>query len=542
MRPTTTRSVLLLLLATAVGCEGSMTPPPLLTVTSPQRSMTQGTARQIVVQGTAVPGPAGDPVLGVTVNKVPATLAADGSFSATVDLPPGAMLLETVAMAQGGGAATDARAVQVGELRPVGAGIERAVTAALSADAFARLSAAAGPLVKAMDLSALLAPLQPMANLGDSIANAQLSITRLAFGDVRIELTPVAGGLDVAVELDALSAAASVHYDGALIPEGTTTVAITADRVTIAGTLVVTPAGTAGFTTRLASPTVHTTNLVLAASGLVGQILDLLNANLASTIQDVTTRSAEAALEPLINAALGALAGPQRIDVLGKTLALQASPSAIAFTTAGALVTMNVQAKLAGSEVSPGYIFTPNGTPALDVGNGIQLGLADDLINELLAEVHALGLLDLHLHQDFGLFDDAEIKLTMPPMISASTGDGSMRLVLGDMIATFTDHGAPVISAAINAQVDLAILRGTSAQQVALQFGKVDLFVNVLDPASGVGGEELAGAASSGIGLQLDSLSQFLITVPVPAIAGVSLDNLALHTDSGYVVVSGDIH
>ena len=40
-----------------------------------------------------------------------------------------------------------------------------------------------------------------------------------------------------------------------------------------------------------------TSNLRLHASGLVGDILDLLNDNLATTIQDVTTRSAAGGAE-----------------------------------------------------------------------------------------------------------------------------------------------------------------------------------------------------------------------------------------------------
>lgn len=548
MRPAQafSRSSVLLLLTTVMACTGSMPPPPELRVTSPKRGMVQGDAGRITVQGTALPGPSGAAVAKVTVNKVPATLTADGSFTAVVDVPAGATLLETVAISDEGGEATDARAVQVGQLRPVGSNIERAVTASLSADAFARLSAAAGPIVKSTNIEALLAPLQPMVNLGDSIANLKLSITKLTLADAKFTLTPVDGGLQFSAELAGLSVGANAAYGGTLVPDGTTSVSVTADKITIAGTLVVTPAGTAGFTTKIASPTVGTANLKLQASGLIGQILDLLNNNLGSTIQNVTTRSAELALQPLINAALGALAGPQRFDVLGKHLDLQASPSAIAFSRAGALVTLNLAAKIEGSESSPGYIFTPNGTPAMNVGNGVQVGLADDLVNELLAEVHGIGLLDLHLKQDFGVFDTADIKLTVPPMISANSTDGALRLVLGDMIASFSDNGKELIRAAVNAQVDLQILRGNEAQEIALQFGKVRLFVNVLDTmnndAVGDDVSELSGAAAAGIGLQLDSLSQFLIKVPLPSVAGVSLDNLALRADSGYVMASGQVH
>jgi hypothetical protein len=538
------RSSFVVLLTMLVACVGALPPPPELRVTSPQRGLVQGSAGPIVVQGTALPGVDGARVTSVTVNRVRATLAADGSFTATVDVPAGAMLLETVAISEQGGSVTDARAVQIGQLRPVGSNLERAVTASLSADVFARLATAAGPLIKNTDLTALLAPLQPMANLGDSIANLKLSITKLTLGNAAFKLIPIDGGLEFSAELDGLSVAANAAYGGTLVPDGTTSITITADRITIAGTLVVTPAGTIGFTTKITSPAVRTTNLRLQASGLVGSILDLLNSNLSSTIQNVATRSAELAMQPLINAAFGALAGPQRFDVLGKKLDLQASPSAVTFSRAGALVTINVAAKIEGSESSPGFIFTPNGTPAINVANGVQLALADDLINELLAEVHAIGLLNLHLTEDFGLFDQADIKLTMPPMISASSTDGALRLVLGDMVATFTDQGKPLISAAINAQVDLEVQRGTKPEEIALQFGKVRAFVNILDPASDdpLGGDDLTGAATAGIGLQLDSLNKFLIRVPVPAVAGVSLDNLSLRADSGYVMVSGQVH
>ena len=76
----------------------------------------------------------------------------------------------------------------------------------------------------------------------------------------------------------------------------------------------------------------------------------------------------------------------------------------------------------------------------------------------------------------------------------------------------------------------------------AFKFGKVHLFVNLLDDSPIDGAEDLAGAATAGIAVQLESLSQFLVTVPVPSVAGVSLDNLALRADSGYVLVSGSVH
>ncbi len=66
----------------------------------------------------------------------------------------------------------------------------------------------------------------------------------------------------------------------------------------------------------------------------------------------------------------------------------------------------------------------------------------------------------------------------------------------------------------------------------------------ISDTLGGEGGSEydLTGAAAAGIELQLDSLRQFLVTVPLPAVAGVSFDSMAVRADSGYVVLSGELH
>ena len=66
-------------------------------------------------------------------------------------------------------------------------------------------------------------------------------------------------------------------------------------------------------------------------------------------------------------------------------------------------------------------------------------------------------------------------------MISADPADGKMRLILGDMMATFTMHGTPVAQAAINATIDLKIIAANNGYGVALELGKPDIHVNVLD-------------------------------------------------------------
>ena len=533
-----------IVLVAAAGCTGGpgqAKEPPVLHVTSPARALVQGQAGSLTVSGTALPGPDGDPIAKVLVNGVAATLHPDGSFSGAVDLLQGETLIETVATDEGGTTATDTRAVQAGQLLPVGSNIPRAVAAALSADAFAKLSAAAGPIIKGINIPALIAPLQPMLSVGDSSTGVQLFVDNVRFSNVKIGLTPVQGGLSFSAEIDQLDVPA--HATFSVLGFGdSASLGVTADKIVIAGTLQVTPGGMSGFRTKLLNPKVQLTNFVPHLGSIPDEIVKLLD--LQSTIQTIIAKVAELLMGPLVNQALGALAGPQTLPVLGHQLTMQVAPSAVSFTPAGGLVEIDMKALLAGSESSPGFIFTANGSPAMDPTFGFQLGLADDLANELLAELTAIGALDLSVPQNVGVFDTVQIQMTLPPMIGADASDGQMRLMLGDMLATFLSRGAPVGKAAINARVDLKISPVAGGGSVALQLGTPDIHVDTLDDipnTTGLTGRDLASATAVGLDAQIDAISKLLVAIPVPSIAGLSFRNLSLAGDDGYVMVSGQL-
>ncbi|HEX3473646.1 MAG TPA: hypothetical protein VHT91_01325 [Kofleriaceae bacterium] len=538
----------IVLVAAAAGCTGGpgqAKEPPVLHVTSPARALVQNQAGSLTVSGTALPGPDGDPIAKVVVNGVPAALQSDGSFRAVVDLPQGETLIQTVASDAGGSTATDTRAVQAGQLQPVGSNIPRAVAAALSAGAFAKLSAAAGPILKGINIPALLAPLQPMFSVGDSSTGVQLFVDNVKFSDIKIGLTPVQGGLSFSAEIDQLDVPA--HATFSVLGFGdSASLGATADKIVVAGTLQVTPAGMSGFRTKLLNPKVQLTHFVPHLGSIPDEIVSLLD--LQSTIQSVIAKVAELLMGPLVNQALGALAGPQTLPVLGHQLTMQVSPSAVSFTPAGGLVEIDMKALLSGSESSPGFIFTANGAPAMDPAFGFQLGLADDLANELLAELAAVGALDLSVPQNVGVFDTVQIQMALPPMISADTtdgqGNGPMRLMLGDMLATFISRGAPVGKAAINAKVGLKISPAPGGGSVALQLGTPEIHVDTLDDipnTTGLNGPDLASATAAGIGAQIDAISKLLVAIPVPSIAGLTFRNLSLSGDDGYVLVSGQL-
>jgi len=538
--------IALAVLASITGCEtgpAAAKEPPVLKVLSPARSLVRGQGGQLLVSGTVAPNDNGDAVEKVLVNNVLATLSPDGSFHALIDIPEGATLIQTVARDAAGSTATDTRAVHAGQLRAVGANIPGAITAAMSADTFAKISRAAAPILKGVDMQAMLAPLQPMVHVddpdGEDCAFARVFVDDLKFSDVRLALAPVAGGLSFSAEIDKLDVPGRARY-AVLCVHGSNTLRITADRIAIAGTLNVTPNGMAGFSTKLSNPRVTVTGFHLSASGIPGDILGLLH--LDSAIQFIVAKGAELAMNPLMNMALGALGGPQQVDVLGKQLQIQVAPSEIAFAPDGAVLAMNMRALFAGSERSPGFIYTENGSPAMDAGHGFQLGVADDFVNELMAELQAVGALDLTMPKQTQAFDATQIHMTLPPMISADATDGTMRLVLGDLFATFTNHGTPVAKAAINAKVGLKIAAAVNGGSVLLKLGTPEIHVNTLDDignATGISDDDLATATAASLTAELATLSELFSAIPLPAIAGLQVLDVSIGSDDGYVMMNG---
>ncbi|MBS1120027.1 MAG: hypothetical protein H6Q90_2255 [Deltaproteobacteria bacterium] len=529
-------------LLVTVGCSGApgnLKDPPILKVTSPARSLVKSGAGQIMVTGTVGPNADGVPVATVLVNDVQAEVGPDGTFQASIEVKEGASFIQTIARDEEGGQASDTRAVHAGNVLPAGSNIASAVTVSMSADAFDKISAAAGPIIKGMDIAGMLAPMQPMQKSGPpSCLYEQVFVNDLKFSDIAIKLEPSAGGLNFFAQIDGLDVPGMANYAVACLG-GSTGFRVTADRVVISGTLLVEPNGMKGFSTTLVNKTVDLTNFQFNATGIPGQIINMIN--MRSTIESILATGAELAMQPMLNAALGALAGPKQIEIMGKQMNIEVDPNDISFDVTGALVTMNMAMLIGGSEAST-FIYTENGLPLMDPGKGFQLGLADDLANEMMSEAKSLGLLDLSMPTAGGTFDSTGIAMTLPPMISADPKDGHMRVVLGDMIATFMSGSTPMGKAAINASLDLKIETAANGYAVALKLGEPKIEFNILDDFENqtrLEPADLENASESALKAQIAGITQLLVNIPLPNVAGLQVRNLTIGSDSGYVMVNG---
>jgi Glucodextranase, domain B len=537
---------LLLAMTACDGGPGTQPEPPVLKISSPQRSLIQNGAGAITVTGTVTANAEGDAIDKVSVNGVQANVAPDGSFTAQIQIQPGATLIHTIARDVDGGEARDTRAVQAGNLKPNGTTVERAVTAAISKEAFAKIAGAAGTMVKGLDVKGMIAPMQPMiryddpASLGEEdCLFARGTINDVKFTDVKIALTPKVGGITFNLQISKVDVPGRVRW-GAACAKGTNDFRVTADKITVGGTLKVTPDGMNGFKTDLESPVINVQNLNVSVSG----VPDWMTGVLSDGVQAAINTFAPMAMKPVMNMALGALGGPKTLDVLGHKMDMQVQPADIFFDNDGGLVVMDMKMVLQGTQGAKGFIYTENGLPSLDPGNGFQIGLADDLANQMMGQAGALGLLNLAMPASGGTFDNAEISMTLPPMISADPADGKMKVILGDMISTFTFQGTPVGKAAINATIDLKIEPANNGYGVAVQLGKPEIHVTVLDDIANVTRMEdadLAKAVEVCLTAQIASISKLLAGIPLPQVAGLQMRNLSVGADDGYVMVKGTL-
>jgi hypothetical protein len=203
-----------------------------------------------------------------------------------------------------------------------------------------------------------------------------------------------------------------------------------------------------------------------------------------------------------------------------------------------------VQLLIEGTESSPGYIHTPMGSAAPAAGNGLALGLADDLANEALQEIVASGILNISLPDAGTTFDTIQLAATSPPMIGAAPDGMRIRLVLPDMMMTFMNQGASVAVAALNAEIDVKIAQASGSSSLAIDLGTPSMAMDVIEDNTGSATAEPAAgsAAGSGVNDQLGSIVQMLSNIPLPTLEGLTLSSTSASASNGYVLVKTTLH
>jgi hypothetical protein len=543
------------LIAVAGGCSDHPYDPnapaidpsaPVVHITSPDRGSFAGNVKMVTVTGTASDDTA---VASVSVNDVPATLNADGTWTAQVPVTAGTNLLHAIALDNSNNSGKESRSVVVGPTSPVSTVVPNAITAALSAQTFTALGNGAAGYIKTANLTQLLASSNPVLNDGAPNGPDCLyvlgSITSMTIGDAQIGLTAQTGGLALDAELSNVNIGMHLDYAAACI-SGSRDITIAATHISVKGNLAIGVAS-GKFAINLDSPNVTVTGFDAELGGLTGDIVDLLDLNAA--FGPLVGWATEKFVVPMINTELDSLNTTKTITVLSSQVDVSVAPASIAFTSDGGIVQLNTSIRAHGD--SGAFVDVTSTAPPMDLSHGFQLAVAANAANQALTSVwSAKGLDDTLMlnngsYGDVGkLYDSVEIAAAAPPYVDASSGNGLV-LTIGDLMANFRNGQTTTTEIAINAQVDVKVDADPTTGALKLDVGDPTTYVDVLD--QGVSGaNELSNA-------QFEALATFALArviavgsgtlgaIPLPSVGGVAVQNVSVAPAAGYLVLDGSI-
>jgi hypothetical protein len=522
---------------------------PRVHILTPALGTIAGDVKMLTVTGTATDDTA---VTGVTVNDVPATLAADGTWSAQVPLVPGTNLLHAVATDAQNNAGKESRAVVAGPMQDLAMQVPNAITASLSAQTFDAIGRGAAGFIKTADLEALVAPMNPVIHAGDPTGPdclyGQAHITSLAVGNTNatsVTLAPQAGGLWLDAELDNVQIGMHLQWAVACL-DGSRDITVGASHISVSGMLAVGLNGTA-FDIHLVSPNVTISGFDLNLGGVPGEIVDLLHIDTA--LGPVIGWATEKFVMPMLDNAFAGLNQTKQMSVLHSTLDVKLSPAKLDFSPAGAIVMLDTSIRAEGDHGK--YVYVPNTTPAMDLAHGFQLAVADDTANQAVASLWSVKALDETIklangpYGDIGkLYDSVEIATMVPPYVDAMNGDKGLVLTIGDLMATFRNGADVVTKVAINAQVQLKVTAGIDGK-LRFDVGQPTVYVDVLDEgvdgANQLSNAQFEAITSFALARVISVGSAAIGTIPLPAVGGVAVQQLSINSQTGYLVVAGEV-
>lgn len=523
--------------------------PPLLTIETPERG-TLSTTSSIEVTGRAID--AGSGIDAVTINGEPVELDADGRFSLPLELGEGITLLETVAVDGAGNEARDGRAVLGGELvdlsTPVGAGL----VGHLGAQAIGGLGAAIGDAADAIDWTALARTYNPVAGGGgDSCNSYKATIDSVEHGGFAADTGATSGGISSRVRAVDLVVRGHLSFR-ALCAGGSASYTVTADAFDLAG-FVAPRLESQTVAVDFESVTTRFTNFQLDVSGVPGFVENQLEGAVRDRVAQIIRDKATEVVPPLAaNYLADFLARTWHLDLLGQSVDVSMWPSAMSWNAAGGTITLDATA--AGDLGDGLYLSTPRPAPteATLPAGGLAIGVADDVLDQLLAGLWSDGAFTgaaVPLDGDAlaavlgGDVAESSMTLSLPPVVGFD-GDGAARLVIGDLILEAVDgSGATLARVAVSAEIDLVPSAGAGGVGVSVDTPRVLAQVleqspQLLSPLDADKVEVFAELAIRQLAGRADEL---LGSLPMPGVSNGALQPTSVNASGGYLVIGGDL-
>ena len=521
---------------------------PRVHITSPEFGTFAGDVRTIEVRGTATDDTL---VTSVEVNGVAATVHPDGTFTATVPVSVGTNLIHAIAKDAQNNQGKETRAVVAGPTLTIARAIPKAITATVSAQTFDAIGRGASSVIASSDLTSLVSSSNPVIDVGTTNGQpdclyGQASVTLIDVGSADITLTPQAGGIQLDASLVNVQTNMHLQWSVACL-DGSRDVIITSSRIHISGVL---GAGVDFFNNihfSLANPNVDIANFHVELGGVPQRIIDSLD--LGNRLGPLLATATEKFVAPKLDQALAHVNETKTVDLLDKKLDITVFPTKVDIDTTGMLIEVETEIRAQGD--SGEFVYVPNSQPAMDKSRGFQLAVADDAVNQMLTSFWSAKGLDIPINLKTGpygeigqLYDRVELSAKVPPYLDAS-GSG-LKLTIGDLVATFKNGDAIATQVVVNAHLDLNVAADPTTGALRLDVGTPTAFVDIIDEnidgANALSNAQFEAITSFALARIVSFGSGAVGAIPLPAVGGVGLANVAVSEQTGYLVVDGEIH
>lgn len=511
---------------------------PRVRIETPARGTAAGDVTHVLVTGT-VSDDSGS-VASLTVNGVAAVLGDDGSWAADVPVVAGTNLLRAIATDAQHNRGELTRAVSVGPTVTLGQRVTSGVQTTVSAQSLGALGRDAASFIAAGGLMPVAADMNPVVTARTSDCQyATASITSLTVGDADVRLEPATGGIAVTTVVD--NAVIGTHLAWMdSCTAGMTDATLTAQRVVVHGVLTVGIAGN-GLAVHLEEPSVEITGFDPQLPDVPASIVQMLA--LDSAAGSVVRGLSERLIVPLATQPIATLATSRTIDVGGALVDVGVTPTHVSFTPDGGVITLDTLLRAHGDRGS--FVMIPNAAPPAAAQGGLDLVVADDAANQLLASVWSAGGFDRTISLDGGaypairkFYDTAELHLAAPPFVDAS--GSPLQLTVGDWLFTFKLGHAFGVTAAVHAKNALYVTADAGGSlRMAVSTPAVD--VDIIEGGEAMTKAEYDAIKSFAQGRVQALTSAALAGIPLPALGKATLPTPWVDAQAGYLRVAGDV-
>src|SRR5690606_23734255 len=294
----------------------------------------------------------------------------------------------------------------------------------------------------------------------------------------------------------------------------------------------------------------------LDVNNVPGFIENLFEGSVRDKLADILRDKVQEMVPPMANAFLAEfLADSWSVGVLGQTVELSIRPTAMSWSSQGGTSVLDTSATVAGLGDAL-YLSRPRPRPAdADMAStGIRIGVADDVLNQMLSAIWVSGALEeaiLPIEGDalsaaFGA-DVASATLTMmlPPVANFDTTTGTARLTVGDLMVTAVGQsGETLAEFVVSAEIELAV-ETSSNGRVKLVTRTPRILAQVLEQSPTLLTEldNLKVAAIAELAIKQMSLKadDLLESLPVPGIADATITSPTFQPAGGYLLMGGEV-